>query len=158
MNAAQYRREHDRQKGQCTWCGGPVRPGRRTWCSGACVTKFKLRYDWQYIRSQVLDRDHGVCCRCGVDTAKILRIFEWVRRQDYGGWLDAISSYAAMGFKSVTRRDWWEADHIVARNDGGGDELANLRTLCIPCHKRRTAEQRREWAGERVGSGLAVRT
>lgn len=28
-------------------------------------------------------------------------------------------------------------DHIVPRSWGGGDELANLRLVCLPCHRAR---------------------
>lgn len=37
----------------------------------------------------------------------------------------------------------WEADHIVAVEDGGGAGcgLVNFRTLCLLCHKKRSAEQ-----------------
>jgi 5-methylcytosine-specific restriction endonuclease McrA len=31
-----------------------------------------------------------------------------------------------------------DADHIVPRSQGGKDELANLRSLCHPCHLRTT--------------------
>lgn len=37
-----------------------------------------------------------------------------------------------------------EVDHIVELADGGAfHDLANLRTLCIPCHKSKTREARR---------------
>jgi 5-methylcytosine-specific restriction protein A len=45
-------------------------------------------------------------------------------------------------------RSWYQADHIVARAEGGRDHPDNLRTLCVACHKARTAEQRRRWAEE----------
>lgn len=41
-----------------------------------------------------------------------------------------------------------ECDHIVSRNDGGGNDLANLRAACGPCHANRTAHQ-----GNAVKSG-----
>ena len=41
-----------------------------------------------------------------------------------------------------------ECDHIVSRNDGGGNDLANLRAACGPCHANRTAQQ-----GNAVKSG-----
>lgn len=42
-----------------------------------------------------------------------------------------------------TRADKWEADHIVPVVEGGGlCGLDGYRTLCIPCHKRVTAELR----------------
>ncbi|MBE7519561.1 MAG: HNH endonuclease [Thermoflexaceae bacterium] len=33
----------------------------------------------------------------------------------------------------------FEVDHIVPLAAGGSNELANLRTLCVPCHRRRAA-------------------
>ena len=38
------------------------------------------------------------------------------------------------------RRALWEADHVVPLVEGGPHTLANMRTLCVPCHKRATAE------------------
>lgn len=37
----------------------------------------------------------------------------------------------------------WEMDHVVPVVEGGGEcGLENLRTLCLPCHKRATRELR----------------
>ena len=33
-----------------------------------------------------------------------------------------------------------DADHIVPRSAGGGDDLSNLRALCHPCHLRATGQ------------------
>jgi 5-methylcytosine-specific restriction endonuclease McrA len=35
-------------------------------------------------------------------------------------------------------RSLWEADHIQPRVLGGGEDLENYRTLCVPCHKAAT--------------------
>jgi len=35
--------------------------------------------------------------------------------------------------------DLLEADHIIEVAHGGSDDLDNLRTVCKPCHRRRTA-------------------
>ncbi len=32
-----------------------------------------------------------------------------------------------------------EVDHITPRAKGGTDELANLQSICQPCHERKTA-------------------
>jgi 5-methylcytosine-specific restriction endonuclease McrA len=47
----------------------------------------------------------------------------------------------------------WQADHIIPIADGGAArDLRNVRTLCIPCHRRETARWRaaRRWL-ERLG-------
>lgn len=49
---------------------------------------------------------------------------------------------------------WWEVDHILPVTEGGGpdewgrsrDYLENLRTLCVPCHKKVTKELRKRLA------------
>jgi hypothetical protein len=41
------------------------------------------------------------------------------------------------------RRSLWDADHIVAVAEGGGQcDLSNLRTLCLKCHRLETARLR----------------
>ncbi len=41
----------------------------------------------------------------------------------------------------VTHRKQWELDHIVPLIDGGGFDLENMQTLCIPCHRQKTAQE-----------------
>ena len=40
-----------------------------------------------------------------------------------------------------------EVDHIVTRRSGGSDDHDNLRSLCKPCHSRRTAIEQSGWGG-----------
>jgi len=35
----------------------------------------------------------------------------------------------------------WEHDHIVPLKDGGSHALDNIQTLCVPCHKAKTARE-----------------
>lgn len=37
----------------------------------------------------------------------------------------------------------WDCDHLVDVKNGGTNSLDNLRVLCRPCHKRKTAATRR---------------
>ncbi len=49
----------------CRWCGAPVAPPRRTFCSDACVHEWRIRSDPGYVRQLLSRRDHGVCATCG---------------------------------------------------------------------------------------------
>ena len=60
--------------------------------------------------------------------------------------------------------DLWHADHALAVADGGGETggLANLSTLCVPCHNAKSAlekaERARSRAAGRSASSKRVRT
>jgi 5-methylcytosine-specific restriction endonuclease McrA len=60
-----------------------------------------------------------------------------------------MSELLAKGFKLSGRRSLWDADHIVPVSEGGGlCGLDGYRTLCIPCHKRVTADLRARMAAK----------
>lgn len=123
-----------RKKGLCRWCGSPVPQGRFTFCDDTCVHEWRLRTDPGYLREQVFLRDRGVCALCGMDTEALRRD---KRKLDYR---------ARRQFEKYWggRRNLWDADHIVPVVEGGGEcDLANMRTLCLKCHKAVTAELRR---------------
>jgi len=155
LGAYELRLKLGRKKRECTWCGGPVPKGRRRWCSAECIHEFRIRYDWQYIRQAVYDRDGGVCCLCGCDTEGARKWWGRIDRCSARHSLrdmDIVDAMTSCGWGRYYRRDWWEADHIHARADGGRDHPDNLRTLCLPCHKARTAAWRRRRArGRRAG-------
>ncbi|HZP06162.1 MAG TPA: HNH endonuclease [Terracidiphilus sp.] len=47
------------------------------------------------------------------------------------------------GLRTRSRKSLWDADHIVPVSEGGGQcDLANMRTLCLRCHRVATAELR----------------
>lgn len=121
---------------QCRWCKCEVLPPKRTYCSDECVHEWNLRSDVGYLRSQLMLRDKGVCASCGVDTLKLRRAL-WelpVEERVRVGVEHGVDAYRA------ERLMLWEADHIVAVKDGGGlSGLANFQTLCIRCHRAKTA-------------------
>ncbi len=80
----QLRANMGRQKGECTWCGGPVKAPRRTWCSDACVREFDQRCDPNQLRRHVLKRDKGVCAACGLDTDALGRVLGRIRNARSG--------------------------------------------------------------------------
>ena len=99
-----------------------------------CVHQWRLRTDPAYLRREVFARDRGVCALCGLDTEALRkgkRILDYrARRQfekEWGG-----------------RRQLWDADHVLPVAEGGGEcDLANMRTLCLKCHRQVTAALRR---------------
>lgn len=126
---------------KCRWCEKGVLPPRRTMCSIECVHELKLRTSGRYLRSHVYKRDKGICNICGVDTKEIAKqILQEVNKSDR----EVIMKENGISLK---RKVWkrknggglWDADHIISVKDGGGQcGLDNLRTLCIPCHKKKT--------------------
>jgi 5-methylcytosine-specific restriction endonuclease McrA len=118
-----------RRRGLCRWCGGQVPQGRFTFCGEACVHAWKLRTDPGYLREQVFARDRGVCALCGIDTEALRKN---KRKLDYA---------ARQQFEKEwgRRRHLWDADHVLPVSQGGGEcDLSNMRTLCLPCHKKVT--------------------
>jgi 5-methylcytosine-specific restriction protein A len=121
----------------CRWCNLEVPAGRRTFCSSWCVEEWRLRSDPGYLREKTFDRDHGVCAQCGVDTTR-----EFNRMRRLRGAARTLA-FAAWGLRPGARRSLWDADHIVAVSEGGGEcDLSNIRTLCLHCHRKVTAALR----------------
>jgi 5-methylcytosine-specific restriction enzyme A len=106
-----------------------------------CVNEWKLRTDPGYLRELVLARDKGICAICGIDTIAAwidIKRARWDRRK-----LMLID----WGLKQFNRRSLWDADHIMPVVHGGGEcDLDNMRTLCLKCHRKVTAELRKNRA------------
>jgi 5-methylcytosine-specific restriction endonuclease McrA len=76
-----------------------------------------------------------MCAICGLNC-----IAEWshIKRLRGGARLKAVAEWSLRGRKTL-----WDADHIVPVAEGGGEcDLDNMRTLCLKCHRVRTAELR----------------
>ena len=124
----------------CRWCNKGVVKPRRTLCSIECEHELKLRISGRYLRDCVYMRDKGICKICNTDTkliAKQALLLFGSEREVY------LKDHSI----SLKRKIWlrkhggglWDADHILAVKDGGGlCGLENMRTLCIPCHKKIT--------------------
>lgn len=121
----------------CRWCNLETPRGRVTFCSDWCVHEWRLRTDPGYLREQVSARDKGVCAACGLDaTAEWRRIKRLPPAKRAGLMRD-------WGLKSLRRASLWDADHIEPVAEGGGEcDLSNIRTLCLRCHRKATAELR----------------
>jgi len=137
----------DAPQGSCRWCGGEIlhetgpRKGdlnrRRRWHPD-CAEQYN-QSDPRAARALVRKRDRGFCACCGLDTYALRR-----RIRGRG----SHRKLRELGFQP--RRSLWELDHVLALVDGGGHELSNLQTLCVPCHRRKT---RKEAALRRAGQG-----
>ncbi len=133
----------------CRWCALEVPRGRRTFCSADCVHQWRLRTNPGYLRDAVLARDHGICARCTVDTVAAYRLMRRARG-DHRARLLAI-----WGLRTLERKSLWDADHILPVVEGGGEcDLANLRTLCLHCHRIVTAQLRERLRAARAIHGL----
>lgn len=124
----------------CRWCNKGVMKPRRTICSPECQHELKLRISSRYMRDCTYKRDKGVCNMCNIDTKLIAR--EALLLQD-----NDRTHFLLNHNISLKRKIWkvkhggglWDADHIIPVKNGGGlCGLENIRTLCIPCHKKIT--------------------
>jgi 5-methylcytosine-specific restriction endonuclease McrA len=149
----------------CRGCGRPVPKGRRNWCGEACIEEMRVRNWPGHARVKVLERDGGICAGCGRDCPALERRLKSFAKSmyEFGALMgeEKISGYR----RHERIRKWlnrfglhlgdslWQADHIVPVVEGGGGcGLDNLRTLCVPCHKRETRELARRRARRTIGS------
>lgn len=144
-----------RPKGHCRWCGVRVKPPKRTWCSDLCVHSYRVRSDSGYVRGCIRRRDRDLL---DYNTGRIVLSFALEDWPEEDGELrdelkraaqlqdEALRTTAAWwGVPSITpfcrvHRSLWEADHVLAVEEGGGCcDLAGFETLCLRCHKDKTA-------------------
>lgn len=136
----------------CRQCGLECPTARNTFCSPECVHEWKLTTNPGYQRDHVYQRDRGVCAACQLDCVELERAYDAAKRaarQEYSAaWRDVEDRLRRLGF--VPGISFWAMDHVVPVAEGGGGcGLENLRTLCLPCHRRETAELARRLAAAR---------
>lgn len=137
-------------------CGEKLQGRQRSWRKGherKCVEAYRIaRGQSGAIRSALGRRDHGVCAGCGLDTREaVAECRRWIHGegpaadQERAEVAELRRRFMLLGFPSpsigrggIDR--WWNADHIVPLEEGGQNALENLRTLCLRCHRRATAE------------------
>ena len=147
INAAWLRTLLSREKKQCTWCGDQVGKGRSTWCSDECVTEFRSRCDSQYQARAAASRDQWICQLCGRDVRQAKKDYEveLAELKKAAGSLYSPAGFMAPQYVTAienlqlkhgyARSSWYEIDHIVRVEHGGGlCTIENLRLLCGSCH------------------------
>lgn len=117
----------------CRGCGGDIPKGRLTWCSKKCCDTFHPAF----VISNVRKRDNEICALCNRDMK--------VQKRD---WMKLKPDYRQSGW--AVHQQWLREcpnvnyDHIVPFSEGGMTVLENIRTLCEPCHKKRTKDWHRD--------------
>ena len=142
-------------RSRCRYCRRPLDAPRRDWCSDACASRalheFSLHNDPAYQRRAVYARDGGVCAQCGRDTKPLRRRLQAVPPAERARRFPTLLQAGYDRYR-LERLILWEMDHVVAVVEGGGGQgLDNLQTLCVPCHKRKTAALRRRRRDEQHG-------
>ena len=109
---------------RCTMCSKPRPKGRLQYCSNECSDRYLALWS---PRRYVLQRDGGICDICEAQVGR-----DRERRA------------------SKTALEDFEVDHRVPLCLGGLHELANMRLLCLECHKLQTKKLAAEMAKVRA--------
>lgn len=122
----------------CRWCHRECPAPRMTFCSPGCVAEHKIRSDPRYAREAVFARDRGVCAVCRVDTLAV-QLDLRAKRPKARAELCEVLGYP---LDRVKRGALWEADHLRPVAEGGGEcGLPGYQTLCVACHRAKSAAQ-----------------
>ncbi|XP_077406643.1 DNA annealing helicase and endonuclease ZRANB3 isoform X2 [Vanacampus margaritifer] len=120
-------------------------------CSYTCQEEFQLRSSQTFMRSRVLEAEHGICQHCGLHAHELfvkVRDAPPSQRKEMldNTWLAQLSlKQLNEMIRAPVEGDFWQVDHIRPVYSGGGQcSLDNLQTLCTVCHRARTAQQAKE--------------
>jgi len=122
----------------CRWCKTECQRKKQTFCSKVCVLEWRIRTSPSELRKAVLARDNGICSMCGLDTIALKLELELLeRRSGKDTWTARCEELHIPNGRR--NKSLWDCAHIVAVAEGGGGTgLANVRTLCIWCHRLET--------------------
>lgn len=128
-----------RPPGVCRFCLGKVPKGRISWCSEACVQEYLALRSPAGLRRMVWNRDKGVCRVCRMDCTALECIIQRWRRTAV---LKPLALQVRTDLGVLSRKAYWDADHVIAVRDGGGScGTQNIQTVCVWCHRRKNAEE-----------------
>lgn len=149
----------NRKNGLCH-CGcnrAPIFPRKRFFESD-CLKRYWIAKYPTMARSALLKRDKGICAVCGLDCLKAwqdlldvapmkahIQVADGPTRRvtdkgDPTAYKLLLTRYGLTAKHFAKRRSMWDCDHILEVVNGGGScSMENLQTLCIRCHKEKTA-------------------
>lgn len=123
-------------------------------CSKDCFEYHVQSRSGKTLRMAVFERDRGVCEKCHLDCHALVSRIKCLKPHQRLPIIESLAPQFTRAQKDKLARDAyegsaWEADHIVAVKDGGGEcTVDNMRTLCRRCHAQNTKEQQKRWAWE----------
>ena len=129
-------------------------------CSARCAALDKQMRSASELRKLLYARERGVCRACRWDASGCARRIATMRSRGARR-KHILSSNPAFGacgnakqLERLARTAWegdaWHFDHVVAVYEGGGEcTVDNGQTLCVLCHKARTAAQAKARADAR---------
>lgn len=88
---------------------------------------------------QLVVRDGGACRQCGEPDRTIWR--------NGGVYSSSVDIPGSTRHTRVFPCSNLNVEHVVALSDGGSNALNNLQLLCVDCHKKKTAGERRVKGG-----------
>lgn len=140
------------EDGKCAWCNvNPVAEGRRKYCSEKC-NESGLNYcnpQGPATKAWILVfRQKGFCAGCGESfedfiAEKIRKKLAWYQQWAvrFGRPFPEKLSLWLLGRDTG---EIWHVDHVVPIFKGGdGIGFHNIQVLCVRCHGRKTAEERK---------------
>jgi 5-methylcytosine-specific restriction protein A len=135
--------------GWCRFCRNRVPPGRKSksWCSQDCIDLYQAARSGSGLRRYIFKRDRGVCFVCRLDAVGLAaEVGRWMRSnslRQFGTLARNLLRVNGKADGETYRNTFWDADHRVRVADGGGVRagLRNVQTLCMWCHKIKTAAE-----------------
>jgi len=119
----------------CLNCGAPLPKGRQKYCCDDCSYEFFVKHNFSLLKFKIFERDNYTCQRCG---------YKW---EPESGEREQFDRYRKEHNSMLYRINWQtltdclQCDHIVPICLGGAEfDEDNLQTLCVKCHKEKTAE------------------
>ncbi|XP_057831961.2 uncharacterized protein LOC131042656 isoform X2 [Cryptomeria japonica] len=135
-------------------------------CKISCFEEYRMRTSQQFLREELFNIEHGICTSCKLDCHKLVKRIQPLsvdqRREHILKAAPDFVKHERLLNKLVLEPiegNSWHADHIVPVYKGGGEcKLENMRTLCVICHSKVTAEQQkdRRLTRERAKEGLQI--
>ena len=135
----------------CRWCGSACHGRRTSFCKAKCSHEWRLRTSTSYLRRCVFKKSKGICRSCGLDTKIFAKHARKLPRNEQREW--ATKMGLPKNRRPTNLMAWSDCDHIIPVVEGGGlAGISQCQTLCLDCHRKKSANEAR--ARARCGEAL----